>query len=55
VVNEFKLEGLAIRVRRKLESIDVIDVLAELSILRGVLGRLRSGNGPEFVTEAVQK
>ena len=55
VVDEFTHESLAIRVRRKLKSIDVIDVLAELFILRGVPGHIRSDNGPEFVAEAVQK
>jgi putative transposase len=30
-------------------SIDVIDVLSDLFILRGVPGHIRSDNGPEFV------
>ena len=47
-------ESLAIRVRRKLNSIDVIDVLSELFVLRGVPGHIRSDNGPEFIAEAVQ-
>jgi len=55
VVDEFTHESLAIRVRRKLKSIDVIDVLAELFILRGIPGHIRSDNGPEFVAKAVQE
>ncbi len=55
VVDEFTHESLAIRVRRKLKGIDVIDVLSELFILRGVPGHIRSDNGPEFAAEAVQK
>jgi len=55
VVDEFTHESLAIRVRRKLKSIDVIDVLAELFILRGIPGYIRSDNGPEFVAKAVQE
>ena len=55
VVDEFTHESLAIRVRRKLKSIDVIDVLAELFILRGVPGHIRSDNGPEFIAEAVRE
>ena len=51
VVDEFTHEGLAIRVRRKLKSIDVIDVLAELFVLRGVPGYIRSDNGPEFISK----
>ena len=47
-------ECLAIRVARKLKSIDVIEVLSDLFILRGVPGHIRSDNGPEFVAKAVQ-
>ena len=54
VIDEFTHESLAIRIRRKLKSIDVIDVLAELFIQRGVPGHIRSDNGPEFIAEAVQ-
>jgi transposase InsO family protein len=45
---------LAIRIDRKLKAIDVIDVLSDLFILRGVPGHIRSDNGPEFVAKAVQ-
>jgi putative transposase len=41
-------------VDRKLKAIDVIDVLSDLFILRGVPGHIRSDNGPEFVAKAVQ-
>jgi putative transposase len=54
VIDEFTHECLAIRVARKLKAIDVIDVLSDLFILRGVPGHVRSDNGPEFVAEAVQ-
>jgi transposase InsO family protein len=54
VLDEFTRECLAIRAERKLGSIDVIDVLSDLFILRGVPGHIRSDNGPEFVAEAVQ-
>jgi transposase InsO family protein len=54
VVDEFTRESLAIRVRRKLKSIDVIDVLSELFIQHGVPEHIRSDNGPEFIAEAVQ-
>src|SRR5215207_9198302 len=55
VLDEFTHECLAIRVDRKLKAIDVIDVLSDLFILRGVPGHIRSDNGPEFVAKAVQK
>ena len=48
-------ECLAIRVARKLKAIDVIDVLSDLFILRGIPGHIRSDNGREFVAKAVQE
>jgi transposase InsO family protein len=54
VVDEFTRECLAIRVDRKLKAADVIDVLSDLFILRGVPGHIRSDNGPEFIAQAVQ-
>ena len=38
VLDEFTHECLAIRVARKLKAIDVIDVLSDLFILRGMSG-----------------
>ena len=55
VIDEFTHECLAIRVARKLKATDVIDVLSDLFILRGVPGHIRSDNGPEFVAKAVQE
>ena len=55
VIDEFTHECLAIRVERKLNAIDVIDVLSDLFIRRGVPGHIRSDNGPEFVAKAVQQ
>jgi len=55
MLDEFTHECLAIRVARKLKAIDVIDVLSDLFILRGIPGHIRSDNGPEFVAEAVQE
>jgi putative transposase len=55
VLDEYTRESLAIRVRRKLSSVDVIDVLTDLLILRGPPADVRSDNGPEFVAEAVRR
>ena len=55
IVDEFTHECLAMRVARKLKAVDVIDVLSDLFILRGVPGHIRSDNGPEFVAKAVQE
>ncbi|MFC0244003.1 IS3 family transposase [Falsochrobactrum ovis] len=54
VIDEFTHEALAIRIDRKLNSTDVIDVLSDLFILRGVPEHIRSDNGPEFIATAVQ-
>ena len=50
----WRREGLTIRVKRKLNSTEVIDALTDLFILRGVPGYIRSDNGPEFIAEAVR-
>ena len=55
IIDEFTRECLAIRVDRKLNSTDVIDVLSDLFILRGVPGHIRSDNGPEFIAKAVRE
>jgi transposase InsO family protein len=54
VIDEFTHECLAIRVNRKLKATDVIDVLSDLFILRGVPEHIRSDNGAEFTANAVQ-
>jgi putative transposase len=54
VLDEFTRECLAIRVDRKLKAADVIDVLSDLFILRGVPVHIRSDNGPEFIAKSVQ-
>jgi transposase InsO family protein len=55
LIDEFTHECLAVRVARKLGATDVIDVLSDLFILRGVPGHVRSDNGPELVAKAVQE
>ncbi len=55
ILDEYSRECLAIRVKRKLNSIDVIDVLTDLYILHGVPGFIRSDNGPEFVAKIVRE
>jgi len=55
VIDEFTHESLAIRVARKLKSTDVLDVLSDLFILRGVPEHIRSDNGSEFVAKTVQE
>ena len=54
LIDEHARECLAIRVKRKLNSIDVIDTLTDLFMLRGIPAYIRSDNGPEFVAQAVK-
>ena len=45
---------VAIRVDRKLNSQNVLDVLTDLFIIRGFPEYIRSDNGPEFVAKSVR-
>jgi putative transposase len=54
VVDEFTRECLAIRVARRFRGADVIDLLSDLFLLRGVPEHIRSDNGPEFAAKAVR-
>lgn len=54
IIDEYTKEALMIRVDRKLNSVDVVDALTDLFILRGPPEYIRSDNGPEFVAEKVR-
>jgi putative transposase len=53
IVDEYTRECLALKVARNMTSEDVIDVLAELFVSRGVPACIRSDNGPEFIAKAI--
>ena len=55
LIDEFSRESLAIRVKRKLNSTDVLEVLADVMICRGTPQYIRSDNGPEFIATALRK
>ena len=55
VIDEFTREALAIRVKRRLNSTDVLETLADLMILRGPPAYVRSDNGPEFIATALRE
>ena len=48
-------ESLGTVVRRKFTSLDVIEVLSELFITRGLPKHIRSDNGPEFTSRAIRQ
>ena len=55
VIDEFTREALAIRVKRRLNSTDVLETLADLMILRGPPAYVRSDNGPEFIARTLRE
>ena len=54
IVDEFTRECLVLEVDRSITSPHVIDLLAELFIIRGVPKFIRSDNGPEFIANAIR-
>lgn len=48
VIDEYSRECLALKVARKLKSVDVLETLADLFIIKGIPDYIRSDNGPEF-------
>ena len=54
VLDEYTRESLAIHVKRKLNSQDVLHVLGKLFLQHGPPKHIRSDNGPEFVAKAVR-
>lgn len=55
VIDEFTREALAIQVKRRLNSTDVLETLADQLILRGPPAYVRSDNGPEFIAKALRE
>jgi transposase InsO family protein len=55
VVDEYTRECLALVVARRMTAEEVLDVLAELFVVRGVPEHVRSDNGPEFIAQAVRR
>ena len=55
MIDEYTRECLAMLVNRRITSLDVIDQLFQLFILRGVPKHIRSDNGPEFTAKVIRK
>ena len=55
ILDEYTRECLAILVKRHITSRDVMDVLFELFIFRGIPEHIRSDNGPEFTSKDIRK
>ena len=55
IIDEYTRECLAILIDRKIRNQDVINLLFNLFIFRGIPEHIRSDNGPEFIAKAVRK
>jgi len=54
LVDEFTRECLLLEVERGLKAIDVVALVSEVMLIRGVPRHLRSDNGPEFIARALR-
>jgi len=54
LIDEFTKEALAIYVARRIRAHDVIDLLADVMIERGIPEHIRSDNGPEMVAKSLR-
>ena len=55
MIDEYTRECLAVKVARRLTHKDVLDVLLDLFIERGVPVHIRSDNGSEFIAKKVRQ
>ncbi len=55
LIDEYTRECLAIRVARRLGSLEVVETLADVMLMRGIPENLRSDNCPEFVARELRK
>jgi len=55
IIDEYTRECLATLVARKIKSQDVLDLLFDLFIIRGIPEHIRSDNGPEFTARAIRR
>ncbi len=53
VIDEFSRECLALYMARTIKALDVLDVLSDLMLERGVPQFIRSDDGPEFVAKVM--
>ena len=55
LIDEYTRECLALEVERSMTALEVIEVLAQVLLIRGAPGHIRSDNGPEFIASAMRK
>ena len=54
LVDEYTRECLALEVERSMTASEVIDILAQVILIRGAPKFIRSDNGPEFIAQALR-
>ena len=55
LIDEYTRECLALEVERSVRAVDVIDILSQVLLIRGVPDYIRSDNGPEFIATAIRR
>jgi len=55
LTDEYTRECLALEVARSMTATDVIDILSQVLLIRGVPKHIRSDNGPEFIAGAIRR
>ena len=55
LLDEYRRECLAIRVERRMGSLEVIETLSDVMLWRGIPEHLRSDNGPEVCAQALRE
>ena len=55
LIDEYSRECLAIEVSRRIKTVNVIEQLADLFILRGIPEHIRSDNGSEFASRQIRR
>ncbi len=55
LLDEYTRECLAIRVERRMGSLEVIETLSDVMLWRGIPEHIRSDNGPEFVAQQLRQ
>ncbi len=54
LIDEFTRECLAIRVARRINSLGVLETMADVMLVRGIPEHMRSDNGPEMTAKVVR-
>lgn len=54
IMDEFSRESLAIKVERRMNSMNLIETLSDLFVEKGVPKYVRSDNGPEFIASRLR-